>query len=69
MEIPYQALSPDTLNNLIQELVTRDGTDYGDTEVSLEEKVMQVKLKLASGESVIRYDEKLETCDIQLKND
>ena len=69
MEIPYQALSPDTLNNLIQELVTRDGTDYGDTEVSLEEKVMQVKLKLASGEAVIRYDEKLETCDIQLKND
>ena len=69
MEIPYQALSPDTLNNLIQELVTRDGTDYGDTEVSLEEKVMQVKLKLASGESVIRYDETLETCDIQLKND
>ncbi|MCP5214682.1 MAG: YheU family protein [Pseudomonadales bacterium] len=69
MEIPYQALSPDTLNNLIQELVTRDGTDYGDTEVSLQEKVRQVKLKLASGEAVIRYDEKLETCDIQLKND
>ena len=68
MEIPYQALSPDTLNNLIQELVTRDGTDYGDTEVSLQEKVRQVKLKLASGEAVIRYDEKLETCDIQLKN-
>ena len=69
MEIPYQALSPDTLNNLIQELVTRDGTDYGDTEVSLQEQVRQVKLKLASGEAVIRYDEKLETCDIQLKND
>jgi len=69
MEIPYQALNPDTLNNLIQEFVTRDGTDYGVNEVSLEEKVTQVKLKLVSGEALIRYDEELETCDIQLKND
>ncbi|MCF7981708.1 MAG: YheU family protein [Pseudomonadales bacterium] len=68
MEIPFQALNPDTLNNLIQELVTRDGTDYGESEISLAEKVEQVKLKLMSGEALILYDEQLETCEIRLKD-
>lgn len=68
MEIPFQALNPDTLNNLIQELVTRDGTDYGESEISLAEKVEQVKLKLISGEALILYDEQLETCEIRLKD-
>ena len=66
MEIPYQALNPQTLTNLIEELVTRDGTDYGDSEVSLAEKIAQVKAKLISGEAVIRYDEQLEACEIEL---
>ncbi len=68
MEIPFQALNPDTLNNLIQELVTRDGTDYGESEISLAEKVEQVKLKLISGEALILYDEQLEICEIRLKD-
>lgn len=64
MEIPYQTLNPDTLTNLIEELVTRDGTDYGDRELNLEEKVAQVKARLVSGTAKILYDEKLEVCEI-----
>ena len=28
--VPWKDLPPDTLHNLIEEFVTRDGTDYGD---------------------------------------
>lgn len=67
MEIPYQALNPETLNNLIEELVTRDGTDYGECELTLEQKVAQVKTRLVDGEAIICYDEKSELCEIILK--
>lgn len=67
MEIPYQALNPETLNNLIEELVTRDGTDYGECELTLEQKVDQVRRRLVDGEAFICYDEKSELCEIILK--
>lgn len=68
MEIPYEKLNPDTLDALIQELVTRDGTDYGDKEVPVEDKINQVKAQLKSGKAVITYDEQTETCNILLKD-
>ena len=69
MEIPYRSLNPATLQNLIEERVTRDGTDYGEQEASLDEKVNQVKTQLASGKAYILYDEELETCEILLRQE
>ncbi|QTA83778.1 UPF0270 [Desulfonema limicola] len=68
MEIPYEKLNPDTLDALIQELVTRNGTDYGEREFSLEDKIKQVKAGLKSGKAVITYDKKTETCNIIMKD-
>jgi uncharacterized protein YheU (UPF0270 family) len=67
MEIPYQSLNPATLENLVEELVTRNGTDYGERETSLDEKVSQVKRQLDSGQAYILYDEELEVCEILLR--
>lgn len=67
MEIPYQSLNPATLENLVEELVTRNGTDYGERETSLDEKVSQVKRQLDSGEAYILYDEELQICEILLR--
>ncbi len=64
MIIPYQELSPDALHALIEEFVTRNGTDYGSGEVSMAEKVQQVIQQLKKGEAVIVYDTKMETCNI-----
>lgn len=50
------------------EFVTRDGTDYGEIEVSLETKISLVLGQLKSGKAVIIFDQKTETCTI-LKND
>jgi uncharacterized protein YheU (UPF0270 family) len=49
-------LSPDALRGLIEEFVTREGTDYGLRETDLEEKVQDVERQLRSGEARIVYD-------------
>ncbi len=64
MQIPYQQLSAGALRALIEEFVSRDGTDYGEQEVSLERKVMQVENLLREGLAVIVFDSNTETCDI-----
>jgi len=53
--IPYDKLSPEVLQGLIEEFATRDGTDYGAREVSLRSKVAQVRRQLEAGKSVILY--------------
>jgi len=68
VKIPYDQLSPEALQAVIGEFVTRDGTDYGEVEISLETKVSQVLRQLKSEKAVIIFDEKTETCTI-LKSD
>ncbi len=68
MIVPWQDIAPDTLENLIKEFILREGTDYGEVEVSLDKKVQQVKALLASGEAVIVYSELHESVDIKVNN-
>ncbi|WP_372832168.1 YheU family protein [Pontibacterium sp.] len=64
MIIPHDQLSPDALEGLIEEYVTRDGTDYGAEEISLAERIVQVKRLLVSGEAVILFSEGKGACNI-----
>jgi len=64
IKIPYDQLSPEALQGVIEEFVTRDGTDYGEVEISLETKINQVLAQLKSGKAVIVFDQKSETCTI-----
>ena len=64
MIVPYDRLSPEALRNLIEEFVSREGTDTGYIKGSLEESVAQVKLQLVKKRVFIVYDEKTETCNI-----
>ncbi|WP_415905129.1 YheU family protein [Neptuniibacter sp. QD48_55] len=68
MIIPYQELEPDTLTALIEEFVSRDGTDYGEYEFSLSDKVGQVKSLLQSGQVVILFSESTGLCNIVSKD-
>lgn len=69
IEVPYNQLNPDTLRALVEEFITREGTDYGEVEVDLETKVMQVISKLKKCEAIIVFDEKSETCNIVLRDE
>ncbi|MBI1910680.1 MAG: YheU family protein [Deltaproteobacteria bacterium] len=64
MEVPFRMLSEDALNGLIEEFVTREGTDYGQTEYSLEKKALVVRRQLETGKAVIVFDEETGTCNI-----
>jgi hypothetical protein len=64
MIIPWQELAADTLDNLIEEFVSRDGTDYGEQEYSLVDKVAQVRAALARGDAVLLFSERSGLCNI-----
>jgi uncharacterized protein YheU (UPF0270 family) len=64
MIIPWQELATDTLDNLIEEFVSRDGTDYGEQEYSLVDKVAQVRAALARGDAVLLFSEHSGLCNI-----
>lgn len=57
MIIPWQDIESETLNNLIEAFVLREGTDYGEHERSLEQKVDDVRRQLKSGEVVLVWSE------------
>ncbi|MGA3086938.1 MAG: YheU family protein [Thermodesulfobacteriota bacterium] len=68
MIIPYEKLSREALQGLIEEFVTREGTDSGYTKKSLEENVEMVKRQLEKGDAFIVYDEATQTANIVSKN-
>lgn len=65
MEIPHTQLAPDILDAVIEEFVTREGTEYGAEEVSLASKIEQVKGQLRRGEVIITFDPESETCSVE----
>jgi len=56
IEVPYEELAVETLRSLAEEFVTRDGTDYGATEKTLEEKVAGLMRQLETGKARIYFD-------------
>jgi uncharacterized protein len=62
--IPHTELSAEALRGVLESFVLREGTDYGEREVSLEQKVAQVLRQLERGEARIVFDARLETVGI-----
>ena len=66
MEIPHTQLSDKALRAIIEEFISREGSDYGLIEYSLEEKVGHVMGQLERGEVVVSFDAASETCNLVL---
>ena len=62
--VPHTELEPDLLHAVVESYVLREGTDYGEKEVSLEAKVSQVIGQLQRGEAKIVFDPETETVSI-----
>jgi uncharacterized protein YheU (UPF0270 family) len=56
VDIPLDALSAEALAGVIKSFVLREGTDYGELEFSLEQKMSHVLRQLESGEARIVFD-------------
>lgn len=64
MIVPYEKLSPEALRGLIEEFVTRPGTDTGYTDGNLENNVNMVMKQLKLGDVLIVYEESTLTANI-----
>ena len=69
IKIPTDRLKPDILLSVIEEFVTRSGTDYGEREVPTDIKIKEVRHLLETGLAVLLYDEETESCNIFLVDD
>ena len=69
VELCPDDLSPEALRGLVEEFVTRDGTDYGAVERSVEEKIAHVLDQLDSGEARIVFDPESESATIVTSRD
>ncbi|MCX6130760.1 MAG: YheU family protein [Proteobacteria bacterium] len=68
MLIPVHQLNPDTLRRIVEEYVSREGTDYGLHSSDLATKVEQVLRQLKNKEALLCYDELSESCQILSKD-
>ena len=64
MIIPLEQIPNETLLAIIEEFILREGTDYGDENISKETKIAQVKKQLEQGSAVLVYSELYETVNI-----
>lgn len=61
MIIPHQSLDPETLRNVLLEIVTRDGTDHSPVEPRIERALGGLRL----GELVLTFDDATKTCGLR----
>ena len=66
--VPYHELSPDALRGVLESFVLREGTEYGEREISLEQKVAEVMRQLERGEAQIIFNAALQSVDIVVRD-
>ena len=62
--VPHTELSADALRGVIESFVLREGTDYGERDVSFDTKIAQVRRQLDAGEAQIVFDPDSESIHI-----
>lgn len=67
LEIPWQQLSEEALQGMLEELVSRDGTDYGEVECSQEEKIAALKMALRDKRAAIAFCPQTESWSVVAK--
>lgn len=69
MIIPPEQLSHETLISLIEEFISREGTDYGFVEMDLQTKTEMLKRQIDKGEVLIIFDAVSESVNLVLERD
>ena len=64
MEIPHHQVPEQTLLAIIEEFISREGTDYGHREYTLDEKVEKAKSQLLNGEIKLLFDSETSSCNL-----
>lgn len=64
IQVPVGRLAPNIRNALLEEYASRDGTDYGEREMTLDEKVANLERQLAAGDLCILFESESELWDL-----
>jgi hypothetical protein len=64
IEVPYQQLAADTMRRMIQEFVSRDGSDWAEVGCTLDDKVEQVLQQLKNKRVKVVFDLKTQTANL-----
>lgn len=64
IEVPTSQLAEQTLVALLEEFASRDGTDYGVKELTLDEKVGRLRGQLDASRIMLMYDSDSEQWDL-----
>jgi uncharacterized protein len=65
--VPHTELAPELLYAVVESFVLREGTDYGEREISLEAKVARVINQLKNGEAKIMFDPESDSVTIVVR--
>lgn len=69
IEVPVRRLAPDVLSSLLEEFASRDGTDYGERELSLAEKVANLQRQLEARKLALLFESESEQWDLVPRED
>lgn len=69
IQVPKEMLSEQALRGIALEFVSREGTDYGHADWDMEAKVDQVIRQIDSGDVVIAFDDRTQTCNLIKRED
>ena len=64
IEVPASRLDPDILQDLLEEYASRDGTDYGEVELTLGQKTGNLRRQLQQGDLLILFETESEQWDL-----
>jgi uncharacterized protein YheU (UPF0270 family) len=67
--VPWRRLDAETLKSVLESFINREGTDYGEVELSLEEKVAHLKGQLERREVFIVFDGETESVTLVTSRD
>lgn len=62
--VPYAQIASDALQGLVEAFVLREGTEYGERDYTLAQKVAHVMGQLERGEAFVVWDPNTESVDI-----
>lgn len=65
--VPPEELPPELLRAVIEAFVLREGTEYGERDYTLDEKVAHVEQQLRKNEARIVYDPNTQSVDIRVR--
>ena len=65
--VPHAELSTDALRGVVEAFVLREGTEYGERDFSLDQKVLHVMRQLERGEADVWFDPNTESVDIVVR--